>query len=363
MGLEIDKIDKKLAIEETVCEADSLWQDIRTAEVDIYGLMHTGKQFVRMPTDIAETVSNNVAELNLNTPGGRIRLKTDSEYVAIRAGWPWTDTFSVKMTYIARCGFDMYEKKEDGSWEFVGVFRPKVKPGAGFESVVHFETRRMRDLMIHFPLFSEIYEVFIGVQKDAVLTHGSKYAVQKPIVWYGSSIVHGGCASRPGTCYPARCSMALDFDYVNLGFSGSAKGEEAMARYIAGLDMSVFIMDYDYNSNWKVLEETHKRMYEIFRESHPKTPVIFASRCNLSWKPATHGQTLYRRGVISQNFTLARNAGDDRVWFIDGQKVFAPYGGDACTMDGIHPNDLGFYAMAQAYTPVIKSALEVADRG
>lgn len=360
MAMDIANIDRRLKIEETVTEPDIRYYDVRTAEVDIYGLYNPRRetQFIRMPMDAANAVSNKTAAMNLLTAGGRIRLKTDSEYVAIRAARPMGLNFSPHMNFVCSSGFDAYVK-ENGEYTFCGVFVPKVKENAGYESIVHFETRKMRDITINFPLFDQVTDLYIGVQKDAVLTHGDKYTIEKPVVYYGSSITHGGCASRPGNCYTALLSREMDYDYVNLGMAGSAKGEQAMAEYLASLDMSVFVMDYDFNSPWQDLEQTHWRMYEIFRKAQPKTPVIFASRCTLRWRERQIELTMRRRAAIIRNFEKAKAMGDDRVFYIDGQTVFAPYGGDSCTVDGVHPNDLGFYAMAKAYGPVIKQALEL----
>lgn len=363
MTMEIGNIDKQLSIEKAVTESDIVWYNARTADVDIYGLIDTGKQFIRMPTDKAAAVSPDVLELHVYTAGGRVRLKTDSEYLAIRATWPLAGDFTPHMNYVLKRGFDAYEKKEDGTWDFVGAFMPKVEENEGYESVIHFETRRTRDLMVNFPLFSEIHDLYIGVQQDATLTPGSKYAIKKPVVFYGSSITHGACASRPGNCHVALCSRSLDFDFINLGFAGSAKGEKEMAEYLASLDMSVFVMDYDFNSSWQALQRTHWRMYEIFRKAQPDTPIVFASQCALRWEPKQYKLTMRRRSIIRDHLEKARAMGDDKVFWVDGQKVYPAFGGDNCTVDGIHPNDLGFYAMAIAYSKEIKKALEVADHG
>ena len=360
MALDIGKIDKRLNIEETVTEEDVVWHDVRKADVDIYGLIDTGREFIRMPMDRAAAVSDDVAELSVQTAGGRLRLKTDSKYIAIRAFRPKSFNFISHMNFLGTSGFDLFVKNEDGQYEFLGVFKCKVKENEGYEAVVQFETRKMRDITIYFPLFAQVHELFVGVQENAALTHGDKYAIEKPVYYYGSSITHGGCASRPGNCHTAMLSRMFDYDYVNLGFSGSAKGEKAMAEYLAEQDMSVFVLDYDFNSSVPDLERTHWQMYRIFREAQPKTPIVFASQCTLRWKERLKVLTDVRRDSILRNLEKAKALGDDRVFFVDGKGVYGAFGGDSCTVDGIHPNDLGFYAMTKACGAEIKKALEVA---
>lgn len=112
-----------------------------------------------------------------------------------------------------------------------------------------------------------------------MLKQAPKYAVKKPVVYYGSSITQGACASRPGNCYESILSRRLDCDYINLGFSGSAKGEDAIVDYIIGLDMSVFVMDYDYNAPTpEHLEKTHSKMFKAIRAEHPTLPIIIMPR-------------------------------------------------------------------------------------
>jgi len=55
-----------------------------------------------------------------------------------------------------------------------------------------------------------------------------------------------------------------------------------------------------------------------------------------------------RREIIMQTYLSARANGDKNVYFCDGRALFDTHLRDACTADGCHPNDLGFYRMAQS---------------
>lgn len=357
---DIGQIDKKLNIEESVHEADIKYYDTRTAPVDFYGLYNPReeKAFCRMPLDKAKAVSGSVGVLSTYTAGGRIRFKTNSEYVAIRCVRPPRASIMSHITFLGCSGFDVYEYI-DGKFQYLDSLVPPAKLTDGYESVVHFETRREREIMLHFPLYDRITDLYLGLQEDATLSHGSKYTYETPVVYYGSSVTQGGCAARPGTTDSAFLSRWLDFDFVNLGFSGSAKGEQAIADYIAGLNMSVFVYDYDQNSEYKNLEETHWNMYKTIRKAQPKLPIIMASKKTLYVKPSEREETFLRREAIIRNFERAKAEGDDRVWFLDGLTVFANHGGDECTVDGSHPTDLGFYLIAKAFEPFVKNALSL----
>ena len=145
-------------------------------------------------------------------------------------------------------------------------------------------------------------------------------------------------------------------DIFNLGFSGNAKGEDAMTDYIAGLSMSIFICDYDHNApNVEHLQATHRRMYDRFREKQPDTPYVIVSRPNISSNPAS---AVERRDVIIDTFRHARQNGDRRIWYIDGESFFLGRNENDCTLDAVHPNDMGYSLMADGFECTIRHILE-----
>ncbi|WP_200966981.1 SGNH/GDSL hydrolase family protein [Insulibacter thermoxylanivorax] len=64
-----------------------------------------------------------------------------------------------------------------------------------------------------------------------------------------------------------------------------------------------------------------------------------------------------RREVIQMTYERAKAAGDRHVYFIDGERLFGTENREACTVDGCHPNDLGFMRMAETIYPVLHSIL------
>ena len=122
----------------------------------------------------------------------------------------------------------------------------------------------MRDYSLYMPLFNGVLSLEIGVDPNAKFEQPTSHKIKKPIVFYGSSITHGACASRTSLCYPALVCRDVDAPMVNLGFAGNAKGEPKMAELISKLDMSVFVYDYDYNApNAAHLKKTHEKFFKI----------------------------------------------------------------------------------------------------
>ncbi len=162
----------------------------------------------------------------------------------------------------------------------------------------------------------------------------------------------GGRVRFKTNSYQEIVSRWLDQDYINLGFSGSARAEKPIAEYIKNLDMSCFVYDYDHNApDEEYLKKTHNPMFRLVREKNPELPIIMMSM------PTTNDKEEYiinRRKIILDTYNEAVKNGDKNVYFIDGTKIFEPFGGDSSTVDNVHPNDLGFMCMAEKVYEVLR---------
>ena len=335
---------------ETGRDEGTEWFSVREEPFDLYGLLHIDGQFRRIPQDVADATNDGVSSLSRNTAGGRVRFVTDSPFVVINARMPMMSD----MSHFARTGssgFDLFFKTGD-RFTFFRTFMP-TNSDWGYECYLPMPDASRREMLIHFPTYSDVSELYIGVAAGSTIGHGTPYKHKTPVVYYGSSITQGACASRPGNAYEAIISNELDCDHINLGFSGSARGEDAIVDYICSLDMSVFVLDYDHNApSAEHLEKTHEPFYRKFRASHPDTPVIFVTRptfmndVGVSDDACTMDRIRCRE-VVFRTYMNALAAGDRNVDFIDGASLFnGPYS-DLCTVDSIHPNDAGFLRMAQ----------------
>jgi lysophospholipase L1-like esterase len=154
----------------------------------------------------------------------------------------------------------------------------------------------------------------------------------------------------------------LDLDHINLGFSDSARGDKAMAEYIASTPMSAFVYDYDHNAhNPQWLQDTHYPFYEIIRKAQPEIPIICMSRASMgkfNW-PGRFENDEKRRLIIQETVRRAKENGDNNIYFIDGANAFGAPNPTDCFVDGTHPNDVGFHYMAKAVIPVLKEALHL----
>ena len=343
--MRIEDIDSNFKLETSIKREGLRFLNVIEEPFSIHGLIRISDRWVRMPLDIAEKTSANVYMLSKHTAGGRVRFVTDSPYVAIKAVQPPYDIMP-HMPATGSSGFDLYIG-ECGDCEYFRSFVPPVNAENGYEAIVDFPTKmtadgKKRTFTVNFPLYHGVWELYIGLKEGSVLEKAPEYSISTPFVYYGSSITQGGCASRPGTCYQGWLSRWFDADYINLGFSGSAKGEEIMADYVAGLEMSAFIFDYDYNSEtYDTLLATHERMLRRVRAAHPDIPKIAASRPRVELCE----EEIARRDLIRANVEKLRAEGDRLVSFVPGNELMALCGIEG-TVDCCHPTDLGFYSMA-----------------
>ena len=215
----------------------------------------------------------------------------------------------------------------------------------------------MMDYTINFPLYSGIKSFEIGLCPDAEIEAPTPFAVGKPVIFYGSSITQGGCASHPGNTYITMLSRMLNINTVCIGFSGSCLGEPIMANHLAQHDAAAFIIDYDNNApDVAHLENTHEAFFKEYRKFRPDTPVIIISKPNYSDNLANDEA---RKAVIYKTYENAIKAGDKNVYFIDGLTMFGTHLRDSCTVDRDHPTDLGFSRMADSVYPVLKKCLSL----
>lgn len=342
----IKDIDKRMDFSAKLSEKNI---DIYSAEDEIFtahGMtkpQFEGDMYRRMPTEVAEKVNKGVMEMHRQAAGGRIRFVTDSDYIGIHAkihnAWRISN-----MPLSSTGGFDLY-RIENGTECHVKPFIPPTDVTDDFVGEIKLTGRKKYEYVLYFPIFAGVYSLDIILREGSILEKSSGYKYATPVVYYGSSITNGGCVSRAGISYPAIISQKLGCDFVNLGFSGSAKGEKEIAEYIASLDMSVFVYDYDYNAeSLEELEEHHEDMFKIIREKQPDLPIICVSRPDYSYSPEECEERLQ---CILRTVNNAKARGDENVYFISGNSFFDEYPlRDYAFVDGCHPNDIGNWCMA-----------------
>lgn len=315
----------------------------------------------RLPVKPDYPIRPEVDWLANHTAGGQIAFQTDSRqiWVKVRLRAP-ADMNHMPAT--GQCGFDLYLGRP-GEQRFYGVTKYDLK-ATSYEYKL-LETgpaaAGLKAVTLNFPLYQGVEEVLIGLDAGAQVLPFPPYAYRGRLIFYGTSITQGGCASRPGMAYTNILSRRLNIETVNLGFSGNGKGDPELAKLIAQIpNPRLLVLDYEPNCvSTELLRETLPQFIRIYREAHPSVPILVVSRIPFA-HDLVHEDVLQareeRREFQRQTVEMFRSSGDANIFFYDGSTLLGD-DFDECTVDGIHPTDLGFLRIANGLEPVLRGIL------
>ena len=333
-----------------------LFYNVKNPPFSLHGLYKPQEPglFRRLPEEVAKACNVHIANgLYYNTAGGRVRFSSSTRNLCVRVKRaPFKQNFNVAP--FLEFGIDLY-LDANGTSTLVSAKRLKSVEGeAGVYECSFALAEGEKALTLYLPCYGNVEEMELGIDNDATLTAHAPYTYTKPVLFYGSSITQGCAASRSGKAYPAILSRTFDFDFINLGFAGSCRGEETLCEHMAGLPLGAFVCDYDHNrSSAEKLADNHYRVYEIIREKHPDIPYYMISRPDFYYNEADFN----RRAVVMESYLKAWRGGDRNVYFIDGSAFFDHPDKLEYTQDGTHPTDEGFARMAKMIGTVFANTL------
>lgn len=327
----------------------TMWYDCRLLTVEGKGWTNTESYYDRLPANAKSAVTSTVWNLSHNSAGICVRFTTDASSIQVR--WRLLDN-SQSMPHMPGTGIsgvDLYGKDQAGKWRFVGNGRP----GEATNNAT-FTVTAGSDHILYLPLYNGVKSVEIGIPKERTLATPppSPRDCLKPIVFYGTSITQGGCASRPGMAATAIIGRGLDVPVINLGFSGSGKMEPEMATLLAELDPSVYVLDCLWNMSTQMVSERVAPFVKKLRQTHPDTPILLVEDSSFrNITPTEKGRILR---VIHERL---KAEGMNQLYFVTNEGMLGDDGEG--TVDGCHPNDLGMMRQAailiKTLTPILPS--------
>lgn len=323
------------------------------APIKVFGVpfFDEKKKLERLPIELREKLTN-LEFLGRRCPGARIGFRTDADTFTVRISLKTLSPDVGMSLYACQSASVMVGDRQNSV--FAALINPPNYDTKVFEKTVS-KSSDMEEVTIWLLRNEEIENVEIIFPDNARVEEPTPYKYGKAL-YYGSSITEGGCCCNVTNGYNAILSRWLDLDYYNFGFSGRAEGEIEMADYINTIDMSLFILDYDHNApNVEHLRKTHEPFFKRIREKNPNLPILMLSKPDFDYT----SDSWERREVIKNTYNNAIKAGDKNVYFIDGETYFGEYDRHLCTIDRIHPNDLGFYRMANVILPTMKKMLNI----
>jgi len=338
------------------------WHDPRRAPMQIAGLAWFEREVLlrRLPAKPTHKLPEAVENLADQVPGAQIRFRSNTRLVAVRVKLRGV-ACNATIPATGQCGFDLYVGPA-GDQRFMSVTKYD-HTRSEYENLLFERMRlpaRLLDFALNFPLGMAIDDIQVGLETGARVEAPAPFAVEGPVVIYGTSITHGACASRPGMAYPSILGRRLNVDVVNLGFGGSGKGEPEVARTIAEIPSpACLVLDYEANtSGLEHLRQTLPAFIAILRAAHPAVPILVATKIPVSHENFNDTQPErlrcrdYQKSVVDD----LRQRGDRHIHFLD---VGALLGSDFAegTVDGVHPTTLGFKLMADVFEPCLRGLL------
>lgn len=331
------------------------WHDISEWAIEGQGWLPADlkSRYDRLPAKAEKIVRPAVWNLSRDSAGIAFRFNTDATTLKIRYTVGDKGLAMAHMPATGVSGVDLYAH-DDGVWKWVDVTRPKSLETT---HVIKDIDPGKRSYMGYLPLYNSTVKLEIGVPEGAVLEPVAP-RTEKPIVFYGTSITHGACASRPGLCHPAILGRRLDRPVINLGFSGNGEMEPEVVALLSEIDAAVYVIDCLPNMNATEVAERTEPLVRRLREARPETPILLVedrSFTNAWIFKARRDRHAENRAALIRAFDQLVSSGVKNLYYLDGENLLGDDTEGAT--DGSHPNDLGFMRQADHFEPVLRKAL------
>ena len=334
------------------------WHD--AASLPLFGkaVQDTYSRYSRLPASYESKSRKELWNLGQNSAGLYLRFRTDSKNISLR----WTslqNNWMNHMTPTAIKGLDLYALEPEG-WRFVRSARPGKEACSECKVIENMDGKE-REYMLYLSLYDGVSSLYLGLDKSAVLLEPAIDSPRSahPVVMYGTSILQGGCCSRPGMAHTSIISRCLDVECVNLGFSGNAFLDMEIAELMAATPSpSAFVLDYVPNASEKMIKEKGEAFFHILRAAHPEVPVVFVEDVDfpyLAYDIKAREIVYAKNKAQKELFRKLKASGEKRIYYIGAEQI-SPSDGEG-TVDGIHFTDYGMRHYAAALSAVLKQCM------
>lgn len=352
---DVTKLDPAMAATKAAA-ADLEWHDVTTWGVEgrILPDQERKRWFDRLPASAEGKVTAAVWGLSRDSSGMVVRFKTDATAISVHYRLSKEKLTQPAMAATGASGVDLYARDTDGKWKWVMVTKPATQEVKA--EIIKGLVLGSREYAAYLPLYNGIESLSIGVVK------GSQFEGlaprEKPIVFYGTSITHGACASRPGMVHTGILGRKLDMPVVNLGFSGNGRMDKAVGDYLVQVDAACFVIDCLPNMGPADVTAKCVPLVKQLRAAKPDTPIILVEdrRNTNDWIiSARQKHHTDNHAALKAAYETLLKEGVKNLSYISGDHL---YGDDTeGATDASHASDLGFMRQAEIFEPVLRKAL------
>ena len=316
--------------------------------------------YTRIPAYLKDSVRPDLWERAKCSSGMAIRFATDSKAIAVRYNL-LTNMHMAHMADTGIKGTDLYVLDEEhGKWVFLNCNRPR-KDSIQQKVYVDKLDGLLHEYMIYLPLYDGVNWMQIGVDSTATITMPTydNPRIGKKFVFYGTSILQGGCATRTGMVATSILQRELGVECVNIGISGEGKMDFCMARAMAQIpDVEAYIIDPIPNCTKMMCDTLTYDFINILRTMRPEVPIFMVEGQKYSYEDYNSFYASYLKEKNSEyhkNYMRLRNENPRNLYYIDRDNLWGP--DNEGTVDGIHLTDIGFYFYAQKLKPYLQAVL------
>ncbi len=332
-------------------------------EFSVYGRLHDERNFNRLPSKYETVVRPEVWNLSKNSAGISIMFRTNSPVIKVK----WTllnNTTLANMAKIGVGGVDLYCLAGE-KWEYVNSGVPYGKRNES--TLISGMDTTYKEFLIYLPLYDGVDTLAIGIGDGSSISRreNRSSAGLKPVVFYGTSITQGGCASRPGMAYTTIISRRLGVEVFNLGFSGNGRMEQSVGQAVCEAEASLVVLDCLPNSPVDTIRKNALPLIRQIRKCHPETPILLveSSVTDASYFPQSeltygnrHSSIRQQNGELKLVFSQALSEGISGLHYLEADNLI---GDDhEGTVDGVHPSDLGMLRLADKIQSAIEEILK-----
>lgn len=328
------------------------------AQFPLLGKVRQGSTITygRLPDSLENISRKPVWELGENCAGMAVRFASNS--TSIFAKWEVTlGRVMNHMTPTGIQGLDLYALQDDGTWTFVNSGRPKIGEKAHTATIISDMEAKEREYMLFLPLYDGLKKLEIGVDSLSSITM-PRMALpvrEKPIVFYGTSILQGGCATRPGMCHSNILERMLNRETYNFGFSGNGQLDLEIAEVISSIDAGVVLLDFMPNVTIEQIDTLMEKFYYTIRDKRPQVPIIFVESPNfphMRFNIEVQKKVNEKNANLRRHYAILKKAGEKNIYYVGANRILGKDHED--TVDGNHFTDLGFLRFAENLYPILK---------
>ena len=326
-------------------EGKIMWYNAEDLGIEGKGWENTDSYYDRLPSKAQGMVTRHVWNLSHHSSGMYVRFKTDARSMKVRWHLRFENLDMNHMPATGVSGVDLYARDKAGVLMYCKNGRP-----SDTVNTASFSLPPGNEYVLYLPLYNGIKRLEIGIPTDATISKLKPLPSSRAMVFYGTSITQGACASRPGMAATTITGRRMNMPVINLGFSGNGRMEIEMAELLAELNPSVYVLDCLWNMKPEMVSERVEPFIHILRETRPKTPILLVEDSNFKDTPSPKGK------ILRDIYEKLKKEGDKNLYYLSNKNMLGKDGDG--TVDGVHPNDLGNFRQAEIFTETLKKIVK-----